>query len=324
MRLTLQEWKRWWASLSPTQKLWPLVLVLLYWAIYYTTGIIGPESWGVGAAILFLSLGGAASRRLLMLMLPVFFTLMVYQTQVLYADLIRGTIRVFEPYWLDWTFFGVWTPEGRVVPSEWWQNHTHWLLDVVTGIAYLFYFATFILFALYFYYWKGRDAIRGQEFRSQSRAMTWSFFWCNLLGYSTYYWYPAAPPWYLAKYGLGEPDANTPPDQAGTIRFDEFFGVEFFADFYSKSANVFGAIPSLHIAYPLIAVYFAFRLRCLMWITSLNYILVCFSAVYLNHHYVVDLVWGAAYALAISPVVESVVRRGDSNRFSQGQGGVLA
>jgi membrane-associated phospholipid phosphatase len=29
------------------------------------------------------------------------------------------------------------------------------------------------------------------------------------------------------------------------------------------------------------------------------YLLMCFSAVYLNHHYVLDLMWGTTYAILI-------------------------
>jgi hypothetical protein len=306
----VKSWRSWWASLSFQQRLWPLVLVLTYWLLYGATGILQNENIILGFVLLIGGYGGRVIRNAFLLLLPAFLTAMVYQTQPLYIDLLRGSIRVFEPYWFDWTFFGIWTPEGRVVPTEWWQQHTHPILDVITGFFYLFYFATFLLMALFFYYWKGRGhGAAPENFRLQSLRMMWAFFWCNVLGYSTYIWYPAAPPWYLEKYGLGVPDPNTLPDPAGTIRFDEFFDVTVFSEFYSKSANVFGAIPSLHIAYPLIAVYFAFRLRSLRSLASINYIVVSFSAVYLNHHYVLDLIWGALYALGVAALVEFISKK---------------
>jgi membrane-associated phospholipid phosphatase len=32
--------------------------------------------------------------------------------------------------------------------------------------------------------------------------------------------------------------------------------------------------------------------------------LMCFSAVYLNHHYLLDILWGSTYALVISTIVD--------------------
>ena len=71
----------------------------------------------------------------------------------------------------------------------------------------------------------------------------------------------------------------------------------YFQAIYSRSSNVFGALPSLHAAYPF-----------LVWITSLKVfprahwlflglsLLTGFAAVYLCHHYVIDVLLGLAYA----------------------------
>jgi membrane-associated phospholipid phosphatase len=54
------------------------------------------------------------------------------------------------------------------------------------------------------------------------------------------------------------------------------------------------------VAYPLIGVFFAFKYRSLRVFAVCFYAVMCFSAVYLNHHYVLDILWGSSYALLIS------------------------
>jgi membrane-associated phospholipid phosphatase len=122
----------------------------------------------------------------------------------------------------------------------------------------------------------------------------------NLAGSLTYYVYPAAPPWYAQQYGFGPVHYDARANIAGAARFDELLGIPYFAVLYSRSADVFGAIPSLHVAYPLLAFLFGRELR-LWWLdaaTGVLFLLVCFGAVYFQHHYVVDVLVGAAYALA--------------------------
>lgn len=129
--------------------------------------------------------------------------------------------------------------------------------------------------------------------------MPWAFFWLNLIGYSTYYWYAAAPPWYVELYGLGPAKMDVAAHSAGCARFDQILGTHFFSEMYGRAADVFGAIPSLHVAYPLLAVYFAFQYGSLRLFCVGFYLLMCFSAVYLNHHYMLDIIWGSTYALCV-------------------------
>src|SRR5207245_8769212 len=61
------------------------------------------------------------------------------------------------------------------------------------------------------------------------------------------------------------------------------------------------AYPPLHVAYPLLAVWAAFltpQLRGARVPTIGFFLLMCLSAVYLQHHYVIDVLLGIAYASA--------------------------
>ena len=90
---------------------------------------------------------------------------------------------------------------------------------------------------------------------------------------------------------------NCVPHLAGCARFDALVGIPIFREWYGKSADVHGAIPSLHIAYPLMMAYYSLRFGALRAWSIFFYVLMCFSAVYLNHHYILDVIWGSVYAI---------------------------
>ena len=69
-----------------------------------------------------------------------------------------------------------------------------------------------------------------------------------------------------------------------------------FANIYGRNANVFGAIPSLHIGQTFLAVVYSWSFRSLRIVATTFWLLVTFSAVYLNHHYLVDGVLGMLMA----------------------------
>ena len=70
-----------------------------------------------------------------------------------------------------------------------------------------------------------------------------------------------------------------------------------FADIYGRNANVFGAIPSLHVGQTFLAVLFAWRFGSLRAVATGFWLLVTFGSVYLNHHYLVDGVVGMLFAV---------------------------
>ncbi len=298
------------------KKWWALLLMFTYWGvIYFLDGkvsnvLISEKTQGIRTDIIIMGLvptllyyGGKRTRPLLQFLLPLFLTLIVYDSQRYYADLIRGPIHVKEPYDFDKYFFGIKTAAGVLTPNEWWQIHTVGILDFICGIAYIIFVPVYVAVAAYFRFWlpkKGTKICHPESVGYRAPQIMWAFFWVNVIGYSTYYWYAASPPWYTALYGFGPARLDVAANLAGCARFDQFVGMPIFANWYGRSADVHGAIPSLHIAYPLISVYWAFRFGSLRVFTTAYYILMCFSAVYLNHHYVLDILWGSAYAIIVA------------------------
>lgn len=306
---------KWWNSKSLRSRLMPLALIGAWWLALRLIGELNTDHLAIGCAVLVLAYLGRSTESVLQLILPAVLTVIIYDSMRYYSEHIRSSyIRVEEPYAFDKFFFGISTPEGILTPNEWFQKNTHWLLDLVTGFFYLAFVAIFVLMGVHFRYLLPRlsatvrNGLSPDWIRTRAHSMFWGFLWVNMLGYSTYHWYPAAPPWYVTLYGLGPADPSARPSPAGCIRFDQLLGTNVFTEMYGRSADVFGAIPSLHIAYPLLAMLFAFELRSLRAFSVFFYLIMCFAAVYLNHHYILDLIWGSAYSVIVYAVMKRLAK----------------
>jgi membrane-associated phospholipid phosphatase len=95
------------------------------------------------------------------------------------------------------------------------------------------------------------------------------------------------------------------PSAAGAARFDALVGWSYFQEFYARSRNVFGAMPSLHAAYPVVVLLAVWTVPR-RWVRALAgafAVLVAFAAVYLYHHYVLDVIAGVAVGILAYVVV---------------------
>jgi hypothetical protein len=277
---------------------------------------LGAMRLGVGAvrveqllvcAPLALAFLGEGPRRFLHGVLPLLLFGMVYDLTHITEPLVRYlNIHVAEPYWFDWTFFGIRTAAGVVTPNEYFAVH-HWpAVDFVTGLAYIIFVYWALGFGAYLSAFRKDEASR----RLLAR-FGWTFLLMNIAGFATYYIYPAAPPWYVADYGLGPANLAARSSAAGAARWDALTGIHYFAGFYGRSADVFGAIPSLHVAYPLLTFLHGRELGK-RWLDAASFGLfavVCFAAVYLNHHYVLDVLLGILYTVAAWAIDLALERR---------------
>ena len=157
------------------------------------------------------------------------------------------------------------------------QGNTIRFIDILCGIFYLCWVPVPLIFAGILF------------FRNKSLFFQFSltFFLVNLIGFAGYYIYPAAPPWYVAQKGFHF-IASTPGNTAGLGRFDAYFGTNIFAGIYSKSSNVFAAMPSLHASYMLIVLYYGIKGK-MKWFNLLFALImlgIWFSAIYTGHHYI--------------------------------------
>jgi hypothetical protein len=115
----------------------------------------------------------------------------------------------------------------------------------------------------------------------------------SLFGVLTHLFLPTAPPWYYEKFGFRPPSYSMKGDPALLDRIDDEFGISFYRTMYAAAGKVvFGTFPSLHAAWPYLMAIFEPQQGRFLW----AYVLwVWWAALYLQHHYLLDLIGGAMY-----------------------------
>jgi membrane-associated phospholipid phosphatase len=204
-------------------------------------------------------------------------------------------VHTFGPYWLDRLLFGVPSAAGPLSLNEVFARH-HWSgVDLLTGFVYLGYIYVVAACAVFL-----GIIDRTPAGRWRLRALGWTFLGVNLAAFATYVLLPVAPPWYVAAHGFGPVDVHAAASPAALVRWDALVGIPYFASFYSRSSDVFGAMPSMHCAYPTLLLLYIAELRRprLLAAMALFLILTCFSAIYLQHHYLLDVLAGMGFAIA--------------------------
>jgi hypothetical protein len=217
-----------------------------------------------------------------------------------FPNYMLNTVHIRDLYEAEKSWFGVLVNGIRITPNEYWLNHTHAWLDIITGILYLCWIPVPLAFGGYLFY---KDRLAFLHFSC-------TFLFVNLLGFVIYYTYPAAPPWYVQLHGF-DFYAHTPGNTAGLARFDARLGVNIFHSLYEKGSNVFAAMPSLHSAYPLVVLYYALKhtnvfFKCLFALISAG---IWFSAIYSSHHYILDVIAGILCAGVATALYRRVLMR---------------
>jgi inositol phosphorylceramide synthase catalytic subunit len=210
-----------------------------------------------------------------------------------------AAVHVEDLYDLDARLFSLPASEGVRSLTDFIGAHPHPILDVVCGAAYLLFLIEVFGIAAYLFF----------RARPKMLEISSGFFALNVAGWIIWLLYPAAPPWYVDQYGFGPVVQDAASNPAGLLRLDALLHTPIAATFYAKSANVFGAMPSLHVAYVTLVACVAWPLGgALRAFTLFFAALIAFSAVYLRHHYVIDIVAGMVLAVAVSMAMRSFVR----------------
>jgi len=199
-----------------------------------------------------------------------------------------NTVHIKEVFDTEKNIFGITTNNEILTPNQYFAQHNNTFVDILCGAFYLCWIPLPLAFAVYLFF-KDRKTFLLFEL---------TFFFVNLIGWTIYYSYPAAPPWYVQFHGF-DFNAATPGHVAGLIKFDEFFNVTVFQSLYAKGSNVFAAMPSLHSAYPMIVFYYGIKsklgkINILFATITLG---IWFAAVYTSHHYTLDVLAGITCAI---------------------------
>jgi membrane-associated phospholipid phosphatase len=285
------------------------VIGMLIWAVVFAVGVwlIGVPTSDPLIAFGWLWLATIAWRshlpwkqHLLFLRdwLPIALLLVAYNISRGYAD------QLFAPHVTELIGADK-AMSGGHVPTVWLQQHLYhpghvqWW-EVVVSLVYVSHFLTVPTVAVILW-------LRSR--RQWARYMR-RWFTLSVAGLITYFLYPAAPPWWAAKFHyLAGPVARI--STSGWDAIGLHGAGNTLNALQVEASNPVAAMPSLHTAYAMMAVAFFLPLvRRRWWPLLLAYPLaMTFTLVYSGEHYVIDVLVGWLYVAATFVAVGFAERR---------------
>ena len=292
--------------LAHVRRLWPgygwlLPAPFLAWGV--SRLMAGEVRWEYAAFIVVapaLAYFNERTKRLFLAVLPIALLGLVYDAMRYVQDvgLSQERVHLCDLRALESSLFG----RADWTVHDWLQAHPSDWLDRLCAVPYGTFLFVSIGFAVYLFAKADDDAVA---------RFGWTFFLMNILGFVTYHLYPAAPPWYFHSHGCVVDLTAHASEGPNLARVDGWLGVPYFHGLYARSHDVFGSVPSLHVAYPLLIVLEGWR-----WLGARGraaagafLALMCFSAVYLDHHWIVDVVLGLFTCVVAYCAVALVVAR---------------
>ncbi|MDF3065528.1 MAG: inositol phosphorylceramide synthase [Polyangiaceae bacterium] len=174
-----------------------------------------------------------------------------------------------------------------VTIQDWFQLHHAPFWDVLFAVPYTIFAYLALVYSGYLYFVD----------RARMRRYLWAFAIANFISFAVWMVFPAAPPWYIRANGCQVSMAAL-PSAAGLLRVDQLFGMHYYENLYSRAASVFGAMPSMHCAYPMLGLLTAWR--SVSWKTRPLHVLYAVTMLvgsnYLDHHWLWDGIAGIALA----------------------------
>jgi inositol phosphorylceramide synthase catalytic subunit len=294
-------WPRW--TLLPGL---PFVAYGLFWIIR------GGARWDHLVLMLVVPLLAYAThktKRFFVGMVPFICTGVMYDSTRFLKNwgLNETTVHVCDLWEMERKLFGIPTAFGRVAVADYFHDHHRLWADLLCAIPYGTFFFIVLAYGVYLYF---------RDFTGM-RRFGWAFLLMSAAGFLTYHIYPAAPPWYLRLHGCTVDLQAHSSAGAALMRVDSWTGFPFFDGLYGRASEVFGAMPSLHVAFPLLTGLAAWKnhgwpVRLLF---ALFYLSMCFSALYLDHHWVLDIVAGSLYAVVARLIVWPLIRPPSPHRL---------
>ena len=184
-----------------------------------------------------------------------------------------------------------WLTPGPI-PTLWLQDHLYHgktgPLEVFSVAMYVSHFWVPLVLGCVFVL-----TGRGQAFARLMFGMLTAL----VLAEITFILAPTAPPWLAAQKGYVSPVHHVLKDSLYDLHLTQLAGLIGNPNRYDVTA----AVPSLHVAFPLICIFAAVKFGLPRWVVillALNTLGVLFAIVYMGEHYLVDGIAGAIYAVA--------------------------
>jgi len=295
----------------PRYTLLPIVL-FVGWPL--SSVMRGECRWEFAVSVLFgavLPYVGPRSKRLSLGLIPmgvlgILYDLMHYVQNV---GVTRERVHLCDLHAFELRHLGVTSHGVRMTVQDYLQAHATLPLDLFFAVPYGTFIGAYMLLAVVLYF---RDY-------GAMRRFTMAFLVMSIAGFVTYHLYPAAAPWYYRAHGcVVDPSAHASEGQ-NLARVDAWLGFPYFNGFYGRSRDVFGAMPSLHVAYPVLMVVEGWRalgtfrrFAIVPWLLRGGVVFYAFwmvgAAVYLDHHWISDILVGIAYGLLTFFGIRAFVR----------------
>lgn len=277
------------------------VIAILFWSWYGLFVGIEPTDISLFILITFFYFASAGTRKLFVIFSPFFIYLVFYNSLRILSKINPFKIHIEDLYNLEKSMFGVYSNGVKISLNEFFIEHHHSILDFFAGAFYITWVPFPILFGFLMFFKK----------KSGIAFNFWiSFLIANLFGFIGYIFYPAAPPWYYFEYG-NEFLRSVPGNAAGLERFDDLLNISLYKTMYSAGTYTFGAMPSMHAAFPLMLSYYSLKFKN-PWLTTLILISmfgIWFGAIYSSHHYVLDILMGIVCGIIGLIITELLVNR---------------
>jgi inositol phosphorylceramide synthase catalytic subunit len=260
--------------------------IAAYVALMYLLGGIGWQHLGLSVLIWACLTGVPGPRRFVRDWWPMIVFWLSYDVMRVFSPHLFPRVSVEAPFRWESSLFL--SPGGVIWPyyfTRWAAAHRDQFgTGVLAGYLNLVYLSqVFAVPLIMFGLWaRGKNLL--------FRRLVWGYTVLHAVGLAVYIAYPAAPPWWVYENGFVGPTLarSTPLGfSSGSV----------LSGLFHMSPNRFAAIPSLHGAYPLLlTLVLALHGAAARWIVLAG----CYAAsmwfacVYLNQHYIVDLLLGAA------------------------------
>ena len=280
-------------ALWPRWTLLPPLPFLSYFCVVAWRGEVRAEHVLLCLVVIGLAYTNAASKKLCVGSYPMGLVGLLYDAMkpLRNVGLTPERVHLCDLRAAELALFGVTSGGERMTLQDWFLTHHAAIADVYFAIPYGLYIFAALGFAIYLY---------RRDFPSLQR-FAWGFFVLNIGGFITYHLYPAAPPWYFHAHGCVVDLTAVPNEGVALARVDRLFDMHYFEGMYRRSSDTFGAMPSLHVAYPLIIMLFGYRVlgRVGRALAALFCVTMTCAAVYLDHHWVLDVVAGLTYGVCV-------------------------
>ncbi|HEV8482111.1 MAG TPA: phosphatase PAP2 family protein [Blastocatellia bacterium] len=283
-------------------------VISAYLALGVATHSLRPYHWAILAAAPMAFVASNRGRQFFLDWLPLFAFWMVYDRLRLLQPLLYERVSVKWPYIAECGLFG-WISSGEApahAAHAWLAAHSATSYGAVIGwAAQLVYFSYLFILPAHLAVWWWRGGRRAEDRRRFVRHLS-AFTVLHAVALLLYVSLPVAPPWWVSLHGMAQPTADL---VARTNMADAMDGV-IVQRMIKNAAQWFGAVPSLHAAYPMLlfALSIARRSRIAVVTLGVYSAAMCITTVILNQHYIIDLV-AAAMVVAIAWMLAKRVSR---------------